>query len=333
MSDYTTRLANLSPEKRELLARRQQQALAAVQRSSNDARGATHAIPRRDDDAPPPLSFAQENWWARVQQRPDDPWGCVAGVRIAGPLKLTVLEQSLTEIVRRHEPLRTTFTRRNGELVQVIAPPAPFRVPVIDLSGLPDAEREAEVQRQALEQVQQPFDLERGPLFHVAFYRLDDADHAVLLTRHRMILDGWSSGVLLREMLALYMAFAAGRPSPLPELPIRFSDYTRWQRQWLQSAEGAADLAYWKQKLRGAAPITNLPYDHPRPAGQASSPTTGIGRVLPTTLSESVLALSRQEGVTLFMMMLTTFFALLHRYTKQEDLCIVTYSASRNRPE
>jgi hypothetical protein len=333
MSDFTKRLADLSPEKRALLLQRQEKALAATRQKTTSGMATTQTISRRNDSAPPPLSLAQEEWWNRVHLKPDDPWGCSAGVRIKGALKVEALEHSLNEIIRRHEPLRTTFTDKGGTLVQIIAPVTPRRLPVIDLSTLAEEEREPEVERQALEQVKQPFNLERGPLFQVTLYRLDDEDHAVLLTRHRMILDGWSSGVLLREMMVLYMAFSAGRPSPLPELPIQFSDFTSWQRQWLHSAEGEAGLAYWKRKLRGATPIINLPYDRPRPARHVVSPTSGTGWTLPATLSESVMTMTRGEGVTLFMTMLATFYALLHRLTGQEDLCVATYSASRNRPE
>lgn len=333
MSDSTNHAAELSAAKQALLARRRERALAAIGRGQDAGITLAQPIPRRKDAADPPLSYGQEDWWAKVQLKPDDPWGCIIGLRIKGPLRVEVFEHSLDEIMRRHEPLRTTFAVKDDRPVQIIAPPSPFRLRVVDLTGFEESAREQEVQRQAVAQAEQRFDLARGPLFQVTLYRLADEEYVVLLTRHRMLLDGWSSGVLLRELLSLYNAFSAERPSPLPELPIQFADYVCWQRRWLRSAEGAEHLAYWKRQLAGATPVRNLPYDRPRPGGHTVSSSKGQYLILSEALSEAAQALSRREGVTLFMTALATFFALLHRYTGQGDLCIATSAASRTRSE
>lgn len=333
MSDFATRLAELPPGKLAILKKRQERALATIRRAQASPNSLTTITPRGNTFDTPPVSFVQEEWLKRVRLNPDESWGCIVGVRVKGPFSVSVLEQSLTEMVSRHESLRTTFMTSDSGSVQVISPPGLLRPTFVDLRELPEEQRSKEVERLALESVKQPFDLERGPLFKVTVCQLDKGDHAVLLIRHRMILDGWSNGILLRETLTLYGAFSAELPSPLPDVAIQFADYACWQRQWLKSAEGIEALAYWTEKIKDAHPVVNLPYDKEVPGMRTPSPTGGRFLILTKTLSESIMALNRREGVTLFMTTLATFFALLHRYTRQEDLCVATYAASRDRPE
>ncbi|WP_414574316.1 condensation domain-containing protein, partial [Nostoc sp. CCY 9925] len=195
-----------------------------------------------------------------------------------------------------------------------------------------EVEREAETMRLASEEAQRPFDLSQGPLLRATLLRLDEKENVLLLTMHHIVSDGWSTGVLVREIAVLYEAFSAGKLSPLPELPIQYTDFAYWQRQWLQGEVLETQLAYWKQQLAGAPQVLELPTDYNRPAVQtfqgASEPL-----VLPKALSEGLKTLSQQEGVTLFMTLLAAFKVLLHRYTKQDDIMVGTPIANRNRTE
>ena len=182
-----------------------------------------------------------------------------------GPLDLEALERSLSEIVRRHEILRTTFHSVEGEPVQVIAEAQPQQLEVIDLSALPEEEREAQAERMANEETQQPFDLTRGPLFRFRLVRLAAEQHILLLTMHHIISDGWSLGVLGRELAALYQAYSTGQSSPLAELGIQYADFAVWQREWLQGEVLEKQLAYWREQLGGELPVLELPIDRPRP--------------------------------------------------------------------
>ena len=281
----------------------------------------------------PPLSFAQHRLWFLNQLDPSSPaYNIPAGIRLTGALDRPALERSLQEIVRRHEVLRTTFPLVEEQPVQAIAPFLIIELPVVDLAELPPDQREAAVQRLAKEQAQQPFDLAKGPLLRLTLLRLTDEEHVLVLTIHHVVFDGWSTGVFLRELTMLYQAFTAGRPSPLPELPIQYADYSRWQRQWLQGEALDAQLAYWKKQLAGEPAALELPADHPRPASQTFHGAVHCS-VLPTALSEKLQALSRQEGGTLFMTLLAAFQTLLHRYTGQEDVWVGSPIANRTRTE
>ncbi|MDY7076205.1 MAG: amino acid adenylation domain-containing protein [Chloroflexota bacterium] len=285
----------------------------------------------RDGDLP--LSFAQQRLWFLDQFEPGSPFYNVpSAVRLAGPLDVAALEQSLNEIVQRHQVLRTTFQTVDGRAVQVIAPKLTLTLPVVDLGGLPEAEREAEVRRLAAENAQQPFDLAQGPLLRVTLLRLERQEHVVLLNMHHIVSDGWSIGVLIQEVAALYESFAAGKPSPLPELPIQYVDYAHWQREWLQGEVLESQLAYWKQQLDGIPPLLELPADRPRPAVQTFRGTT-LWFDLPRSLSEAIKTLSRQEEVSLFMTLLAALQTLLYRYTGQDDISVGTPIANRNRVE
>jgi amino acid adenylation domain-containing protein len=287
-------------------------------------------VPRTGDLV---LSFAQQRLWFFDQLEPGlAAYNLPAAVRLKGPLNLAALRQSLNEIVKRHESLRTTFAQVDGWATQVIAPELTVALPVVDLGRLSAREMEAEVRRLATAEAQRPFDLAQGPLIRGSVLRLGDEEHVGLLTMHHIVSDSWSTGILIRELATLYVAFCAGRSSPLPALPIQYADFAHWQRQWLQGDVLASQLAYWKAQLAGAPACIDLTTDHVRPAAQTFK---GAHRSLAFSrpLQEAVTALSRQEGVTPFMTFLAAFDVLLYRYTGQHDLVVGTPIANRTRLE
>lgn len=279
-----------------------------------------------------PLSFAQQRLWFVDQLEPNKPYYNIpAAVRMSGVLDIGALERTLSELIRRHEILRTTFTSVEGEPVQVVSEAARIDLPVVDLSDLAEVEREATAERLTADEAQQPFDLSRGPLLRAKVLKLAEQDHVILLTMHHIISDGWSAGVLVNEVGVLYQAFTRGDESPLPELPIQYADYATWQRTWLQGAELERQLDYWRERLAGAK-VLELPTDRPRPTEQLHSGAR-VSFTLPDELSASLRALSRREGVTLFMTLLAALQTYLHRYTRQDDITIGTDIANRNRRE
>jgi amino acid adenylation domain-containing protein len=285
-----------------------------------------------------PLSFAQQRLWFLDQLIPNNAfYNTPAAVSITGSLNLDALEQTFNEIVLRHEALRTTFVTVEGQPVQAIAPTLTIPLPVIDLRDLPDAKRENEAQRLTTEEAQRPFDLSKSPLLRVTLLRLDETEYVLSLILHHIVSDGWSMGVLIREIAALYTAKSNGKPSSLPPLPIQYADFAYWQRQWLQTVGAThesplqAQLAYWRQQLDGIS-MLNLPTDRPRPAVQTYQGATQLLQ-LPTSLSDALQALTQQEGVTLFMTLLAAFQTLLYRYTQQEDIAVGSPIANRNRSE
>ncbi len=255
-----------------------------------------------------------------------------AAFRLTGSLNTLALEQSLNEIVRRHEALRTTFAARDGRPIQMIAPTLALTLTINDLTHLPRLEQKAKLEQLAVEQVQRPFNLAQGPLLRVVLLKLGEEEHSLILTMPHIVSDGWSMGVLNRELAALYTAFSAGQPSPLVELPIQYADYVCWQREWLQGEALDSQLAYWKQQLGGSLPVLELPTDRPRPAVQTFRGATH-SFILPVALTESLQALSRREGATLFMTLLAAFKTLLYRYTGRENIVVGIPIANRNRPE
>jgi amino acid adenylation domain-containing protein/non-ribosomal peptide synthase protein (TIGR01720 family) len=279
-----------------------------------------------------PLSYAQQRLWFLDQLQP----GSLAyilpiAVRVIGALDLVAIAQSLHEIVRRHEILRTTFPAIAGQPVQMIHQVRRLRLPLVDLQALHTDEREATMLRLATAEAQRPLDMAHGPLLRIGLLRLGEAEHVLLLTLHHSIADAWSMEVLIRELGALYNAFSNQQPSPLPELPIQYADYAAWQRSWLRGAVLEEQLAYWRRQLADL-PMLQVPVDHTRP----SVPTFQGAQqsfVLRSTLSHELLALSRREGVTLFMMLLAAWQVLLAYYSDQEDVVVGTPIANRNRVE
>ncbi len=285
----------------------------------------------RDEDLP--LSFAQQRLWIQDQFNPASAeYNIPLAVRLDGKFDVPAFEQTLSEIVRRHEVLRTSFPRAGDLPVQAIAPARPVSVPIVNLGELTEAVRENEVLRLAVEEAALPFDLAHGPLLRCRILRLDEEQHYVLITMHHIISDGWSMGVLVRELAVLYDAFSTGKTAALPELPIQYADFAHWQRQWLQGEVEKSQLAYWKQQLAGSQPVLRLRTDRPRPAVRTSRGATQ-SLSLSRTLSESVKQLSRREGVTQFMTLLTVFEILLRHYTQEDDMLIGTDVANRNARE
>ncbi|MBD1881802.1 non-ribosomal peptide synthetase [Coleofasciculus sp. FACHB-T130] len=302
------------------------------------------------------LSFAQQRLWFLDQLVPNNAFYNVpAAVRLVGSLNLAALKEAFNEIVRRHEALRTTFVTVEGQPVQAIASTLTVPLPVIDLrsrsvsegesrsvsvgeaalKGL--GELETEARRITTQEAQRPFDLSKDPFLRVTLLRLDESEYVLLLVLHHIVSDGWSMGVLIRELAALYTAFASCKDdkfsvsTPLPELPIQYADFAHWQREWLQGEVLETQLAYWRQQLDGIS-ILNLPTDRPRPAVQSYRGATQLLQ-LPKSLSKALEALSQQEGVTLFMTLLAAFQTLLYRYTQQEDIAVGSPIANRNRSE
>lgn len=279
-----------------------------------------------------PVSFAQQRLWFLEQLVPDNPfYNAPTALRLTGSLNVAALSTTFNEIVYRHEALRTTFRIVAGQLVQVIAPSLSVPLPVVDIQSLSAEEREAEVQQLTTDESQRPFDLANGPLLRVQLLKLSGTEHILLLTMHHIVADGWSLGVLIRELGTLYSAFIAGQPSPLTQLPIQYADFTDWQRQWLQGEVLSTQLAYWRQQLDDL-PILNLPTDRPRPPVQSHRGATQYLQ-LPHRLSQELESLSQQQGVTLFITLLTAFQTLLYRYTGQEDIAVGSPIANRNRRE
>ena len=316
-------MASLTPDRQELIARLLRKQGIAAPRPITPRRGG----------GPAPVSFAQRRMWFLQQLDPQSPaYNLPAVFRLKGPLDVAVLERTLTEIVRRHEVLRTHFAFDGDELVQVVGPAEPARIEVTDLSGEPEEGREALVARLALEHARSPFDLGRGPLYRVGLLRLGPEEHIVLFALHHIASDGWSTGVLTREVAALYDAYSRGLDSPLPELPVQYADFAVWQREWLQGAVLDAQLDYWRGRLGDTPPMLELPTDRPRPAVRrhhGSLETILVGR----ELSDALKSLSRAEGATLFMTLLAGFVALLHSLTGQTDISVGTPVAGRSRPE
>jgi acyl carrier protein len=280
-----------------------------------------------------PVSFAQQRLWFIDQLEPGNPfYNIPVAVRLSGVLDVGALERTLSEIIRRHEALRTHFAEADGEPVQVISPAEPLPLPLTDLSHLDEGEREAEARRLTAEAARTPFALNTPPLIKGWLLRLSTDEHVALLTMHHVVSDGWSTGVLIKEVAALYQAFSQGQPSPLAELEIQYADYAVWQRGWLRGEALEEQVAYWRKQLGGTLPVLELPMGRPRPAIVSHRGRT-LSFILPREAADRLRELSRREGVTLFMTLLAAFKALLHRYTGQDDVVVGTPIAGRNRRE
>lgn len=279
-----------------------------------------------------PLSFAQQRLWFLDQLDPGNTaYHIPYAVRLAGRLEIEALEQSLSELVRRHEVLRTTFSMIEGQAAQIIHPAQPLSVPVTDLQQVSEDERQTETQRLMEEETRRVFDLEHGPLLRASLLRLDEMEHVLILVMHHIVFDAWSIPVLLHELGALYQAYASGQPSLLPDLPVQYADFAHWQRGWLQGEALAEHVAYWRAQLADLTTL-ELPTDHPRPPVQTFR-GAHQSFTLPDALVQSLYDLGRTEGVTLFMTLLAAFQTLLHRYTTQVDISVGTPIANRNYRE
>ncbi|SMF97571.1 amino acid adenylation domain-containing protein/thioester reductase domain-containing protein [Methylomagnum ishizawai] len=318
----------LSPAKRALLEKRLR---------GGGGLPAQHGTIARRPPGDPPLSFSQQRLWFLDQlERGQVAYNIPTALRLEGRLDVPALERAINEIVRRHEVLRTQFADHDGQPVQRVRPDLRIAIDRADLSGLPEAEREAEVLRRAREQGGKPFALEREALLRAELLylgeRADGGEYVLLFTLHHIVSDGWSAGVLFGEFAALYRAFREGRPSPLAELPIQYGDFAHWQRCWLSGERLERQLAYWRRRLAGAPPLLDLPTDHPRPAVQSGRGAIHLFR-LPPGPTERLRGLCRERGATLFAALVAAFDTLLHRYSGQTDLCLGVAVANRIRPE
>lgn len=313
MTNYSEIIAKLSPEKRRLLEMR-------LKKEGSEYNTF-------------PLSFSQQRLWFLDQLEPGSPvYNIPSAVRLTGELNITALEHCIHEIVKRHEILRTTFTSVNGQAAQIIAPQLSLHIPQIDLSEIPESEQENHVEQLAGEEARKPFDLSRGPLMRVTLLCLREDDYVVLFSMHHIISDGWSMGVLIREIAVLYDAFVNGKSSPLPKLTLQYADYARWQQRRLSGPVMETQLDYWKKQLGNDDSILELPLDYSRPAVKTyngSYVTFKLSRKLTNSLNN----LSRQAGCTPFMTLLAAFQTLLFRYTGQEEISIGSPIANRTRAE
>ncbi|HWS88833.1 MAG TPA: amino acid adenylation domain-containing protein, partial [Pyrinomonadaceae bacterium] len=280
-----------------------------------------------------PVSFAQQRLWFIDQLDPhSSQYNSPAALRLTGSLDMGALRRTLSEVVRRHESLRTTFASVDGQPVQLVHRPRPFPLPVVDLRALPAAERRSVSGKLAAEDARRPFDLSAGPLLRAALVRESEHEHVALFTMHHIVSDAWSMGVLIKEIVALYRAYLEGRPSPLPELEVQYADYAVWQREWLRGEVLEQQVEYWREQLAGAPAVLELPTDKPRGAMQRHR----AGRYafsLDAELSEGLRKLSRREGATLFMTLLAGWQLLLSRYSGQDDVVVGTPIANRHRAE
>jgi len=304
MNDFYQRLAGLSPAKRALLASKLT-----------------------------PASFSQQRLWLLHEtEMRGSGYNLPAAISFKGELKIGVLQDCLTEIVRRHQALRTTFAMVEGDLAQIVVQLRPVAASLVDLSELPDASRRLQVKRLIQIEAEQPFDLANGPLWRAGLVRLSEREHIVMITLHHIVCDAWSIGILVQEFGALYRAFSKGLASPLQELPIQYTDFAVWQKEWLQGEVLDKQVDYWKRQLGDDTEILELPADHPRPP----LPSFRGGRCpvrLSKDLLDSLRALNNQSRTTLFMTLLAAFQTLLYRYTGRESISVGAPVAGRNRKE
>ncbi len=280
-----------------------------------------------------PLSYAQQRLWFLDQLQPNSAfYNMPALVRVIGPLDVKALHQSVQQIVNRHESLRTVFGANQGEPFQRILPSLEIDLPIVDLGSLEKSKQESEVRRQAMAEGIAPFDLSTGPLVRMRLYRLGAEEHVFQLTMHHIVSDGWSMGVLLRELAVLYEANHCELPSPLSSLPIQYADYSQWQRSWLTGEVLAEQIAWWAEQLQEMPWILELPTDHPRPAVQ-SYRGLQTSYSLSSELSGRLEQLSREQGATLFMTLMSAWQIVMARYSSQERLLIGTPIANRHHAE
>ncbi|HEV7667185.1 MAG TPA: amino acid adenylation domain-containing protein [Thermoanaerobaculia bacterium] len=325
--DHARRLAALPEKQRRLFE------LQLARERKREAAGAS--IPAQPRDGRRfPLSPAQARLWFLDRLEPGSPWYNMAlPLRLTGRLDVAALAASLAEVERRHEVLRTTFALDGeGGAVQTIGAPAGLPLPAVDLATLPPTAREVELKRLLATAVRRPFDLASGPLLRALLISTAEAEHAFLLSMHHIVSDGWSLGVLVQELVALYQAFARRLPSPLAALPVQYADFAVWQRGMLAGPVLAELLAYWRGQLAGAPPLVALATDRPRPAVQTFHGAT-LTFALPAGTTTAVHEISRRAGATPFMTLLAAFLALLHRHSGQGDLAVGSPIANRGRAE
>ncbi|MEH2147960.1 amino acid adenylation domain-containing protein [Nostoc sp.] len=319
----------MNPDLKNKLLGRKSEILAFLEEAKTATDSSFEPIPSIQHSGDLPLSFAQQRMWFLYQLESQSPfYNEGLQLRVAGVLNVEALQGSINEIIRRHEILRTTFPAVDGKPVQVISPSLTINIPVLDLQGL----EEAEVQQIVTKEARQPFDLSNAPLLRVTLLRLGSESHVLVLIMHHIITDGWSMGIFIQELSNLYRGFTLSSPSLLPELPIQYADFAVWQRRWLTEAIQKQQLNYWKQQLADAPPLLELPTDKPRPAIQTFCGATQKFQI-DQNLSKQIKTFSQQSGATLFHTLLAAFAVLMFRYSGQDDICIGSPIANRNRRE
>ena len=327
MSELSERISGLSPDKLDLLMKRLEKKVAPNL--------PPQVIPRRPIRSPrAPLAYAQERMWVLYQLDPSSSaFNISMAVRLEGKLNITALKKALGVLVRRHEVLRTTFdvTADGGQPFQSVhTPPSYWPLPLTDLGHLPPPARNEEMRRLIAAEAARPFNLEAGPTFRTALLRLGAEEHVLLLSLHHIIADGWSLGILVRELTVLYESFVTDAPSTLPPLPIQYADFAVWQRQWLQGEVLKKQLDYWRLQFDDLPSTLKLPTDYPRRAVQSFRGGRELFS-LDENSSKELKALGQHEGATLFMTLLAAFQLLLHQYSGQDDIVVGSNIANRNR--
>ena len=323
----------LTSELQAELKERKSEIISLLEQNGPAAQAGYPPLVKASRDAALPLSFAQQRLWFLEQMTPDSPvYNVPMAFRLRGPINQVALDRSLTEIVRRHEILRTTFPVRQRQPRQVISQPTLVNLPLVDLSALPEHEQYIQAQQLKSDEATQPFNLAQDLLLRGKLIRLAETEHILLITTHHIVFDGWSFDIFCLELSALYDAFDADRPSPLGDLPIQYVDFAAWQRAWLRDERLEAQLTYWRNQLNQPPPALQLPSDRPRPAVQTLR-GAWHSFVLSRELTASLKALSVQAGSTLFMTLLAAFNVLLYRYTGQDDLIVGAPIANRHQTQ
>lgn len=325
--ELVERLRQLSPAQRALL----EKALAESARGS--ALPSQGTIPRRRPDAPLVLSFAEQRLWFLDRLQPRNPfYNMPMAARLSGPFDESAFARSLECLAARHETLRTTFPAENGSPRRAIAAHAEIPLERCDLRDVPVANRETLLQRRLREEARRPFDLSTGPLLRTVLFRTGDQEWVVLLAMHHIISDGWSMGVMLRELAILYDALARGQTPDLPPLEIQYADFAAWQREYLSGEVLAREFGYWKNRLGDRPPTLELPTDRPRPSAPSFDGATRRFSLAPE-LSARLRELARHAQATLFETLLAAYYVLLGRYCRQDDVAVGTGVANRTRRE
>ena len=326
MSDLSNRILNLSPDQRGVLAKK----LKAARNNTAKDKSRISSTERTENK---PLSYAQRRLWFLHQLRPSDiTYNIPCATRLTGSLNVEAMEKTLSEIIRRHEILRTRFQEVEGKPQQIVDEAGPIHLRLKNLSHLPEDVRESEAVKLAESEAGQPFNLSEGPLLRLSLIKISESEHILLLTMHHIISDAWSFGIMVRELQALYCAYCDNTVPTLAPMTIQYADYARWQQQPFFQKLSADQLDYWKKKLADLPPLLDLPTDHPRPAVQTFAGSS-VDFALPATLTKHIQTLRRQEGATLFMVLMAGFVSLLNRYTGQQDITIGTDIANRNWSE
>ncbi|NEP33690.1 amino acid adenylation domain-containing protein [Moorena sp. SIO3B2] len=324
----------ITPELRQDILERKTEILEFLRKARTNKEPLATTIKKIPRDGKLLLSFAQERLWFINQLFPDNSsYNQPIALNLKGPLNVVALEQSLKEIIQRHETLRTSFPEINGQPVQIVAPVMELPLTVVDLQSSDSTHEQSEKVKELVRQEAiATFDLANGPVLQVTLLQLESEHHVLLIKMHHIISDGWSLGILVREFSTLYDAFAQGKLPALPELPIQYADFGHWQREWLTGEVLEKQLNYWRKQLSGISPILDIPTDYPRP----TEPTFKGGMEyfqLDSYLTQKLKQLSQESGSTLFMTLLAAFFVLLSRYSNQSDLVVGSPIANRNRRE